>query len=110
MAEFVGWVIGTKDRPPVINSRKQRELDAILTSPKALQYFRSTRDPDSAVLYTEFNVTEVADMLRGAAYGIERCLPKLNDVREEDSVTAAFKELDNAFRKARLNMGGPAKE
>ncbi|MGC2108330.1 MAG: ParB N-terminal domain-containing protein, partial [Candidatus Korobacteraceae bacterium] len=31
LEEFIGWSIGTKKTPPIINSRKQQKLDAVLS-------------------------------------------------------------------------------
>ncbi len=110
LGQFISWVIGTEEEPPVINSRLQKQLDAILCSPRALQFFNSTRDPKTALLYTEFNSTAVAEKLRSASYTIESSLPKLYDVRQEDEVREAFDELQNAFRKAQLNIEGHGSE
>ncbi|HME09625.1 MAG TPA: ParB/Srx family N-terminal domain-containing protein [Bryobacteraceae bacterium] len=104
LSEFLSWVIGTKKDPPVINSRRQKELDVVLSSPKALQHFRLKRDINTALLYTEFKATEIATKLRTAAYSIEDCLVNLFDVREDTAVREAFQELENAYKKARLNL------
>lgn len=61
LEEFIGWSIGTKSAPPVINSRKQQKLNAVLSSPSALQHFRLRRDLDAALLYTEYNAKEIGE-------------------------------------------------
>jgi len=103
LGEFIAWTIGTKKDPPVVNSRKQQKLDAVLASAPALDYFRAKRDLDAAVLYTEYTATEVRLKLLNSAYGIEECLPKLFDVRAEPGVVGAIKALDNAYAKLKLN-------
>lgn len=112
LEEFIGWSIGTKKIPPVINSRKQKELSAVLSSPSALQHFRLRRDLDAALLYTEYNAKEISEKLLTAAYTIEECLPKLFDVRKDQKVAAAIKEVDNAYKKLQRNTeeAQPAKQ
>jgi hypothetical protein len=107
LGEFIGWVIGTKKQPPIVNSRKQRELDAVLSSPSALRYFRSRRDLDAALLYTEFNAKEIQDKLLSSAYAIEECLPKLFDVRRDAGVVGAIEALDIAYQKLKRNTEEP---
>jgi len=107
LAEFISWVIGTKKKVPVVNSRKQQELDAVLSSPSALRHFRSRRDLDAALLYTEFNAREISDKLLSAAYGIEECLPKLFDVRKDPNVVGAIGALDVAYQKMKRNTEEP---
>jgi hypothetical protein len=103
LQEFVSWSIGTKKDPPIVNSRKQQQLDAVLASASALQYFRLRRDIDAAVLYTDYNAKEISEKLLTAAYGIEECLPKLFDVRKDPKVVAAIKEVENAYKKLQRN-------
>jgi len=108
LKEFVTWSIGTKKSPPVVNSRAQQKLDAVLASPRALQHFRLRQDLDSALLYTEYNAKEIAAKLLTAAYSIEDCLPKLFDVREDTNVISAVEAVDNAYQKLRINSQQPA--
>jgi hypothetical protein len=103
LAEFIGWSIGTRKDPPVVNSRKQQKLDAVLSSKSALQHFRLRHDLDAALLYTEYNAPEISSKLLNAAYGIEECLPKLFDVRADAAVVAAIETLDAAYRKLQIN-------
>jgi hypothetical protein len=103
LKEFISWSIGTKREPPVVNSRKQQKLDAVLSSPPALQFFRVKKDLDAALLYTEYNASEVKLKLLNSAYSIEECLPKLFDVRADAGVLEAIRELDNAYEKLKLN-------
>jgi ParB-like nuclease domain len=107
LEEFIKWCIGTKKDPPVINSRKQQELDAVLSSPSALRHFRLRRDLDAALLYTEYNAKEISAKLLNAAYGIEECLPKLFDVREDAAVVSAIESLDAAYKKLQINVAKP---
>jgi transposase-like protein len=107
LKEFIGWAIGTKKSPPIINSRKQQELDAVLSSPSALQHFRLRHDLEAALLYTEFNAKEISAKLLTSAYGIEECLPKLFDVREDSGVVTAIKALENAYEKLKRNTVEP---
>ena len=104
LGEFIGWSIGTKKSPPVVNSRKQKEISAVLSSPPALQHFRLRRDLGAALLYTEYNAKEISEKLLTAAYTIEECLPKLFDVRNDSKVVAAIKEVDNAYKKLQRNV------
>src|SRR6266849_3298299 len=101
LGEFVGWVIGTKKSPPIVNSRSQEDLNAVLASPGALQYFRSKKNLDQALLYTEYNSGRIAEKLATAAYTIEECLPKFFDVREDPKVQAAIANLNGAVEKLR---------
>jgi hypothetical protein len=107
LEEFIGWSIGTKDAPPVVNSRKQQKLSAVLSSPSALQHFRLRRDLDAALLYTEYNAKEISSKLLNAAYGIEECLPKLFDVKEDAAVLSAIETLDAAYKKLQINVPDP---
>ena len=107
LEEFIRWSIGTKKDPPVINSRKQQELDAVLSSPSALRHFRLRRDLDAALLYTEYNAKEISAKLLNAAYGIEECLPKLFDVRDDAAVVSAIESLDAAYKKLQINVAEP---
>jgi hypothetical protein len=107
LSEFIGWSIGTKAVPPIINSRKQQRLNAVLSSPSALQHFRLRRDLDAALLYTEYNAKEISAKLLNAAYGIEECLPKLFDVREDPGVISAIESLDAAYQKIQINVPKP---
>jgi hypothetical protein len=107
LGEFIGWVIGTKRKPPVVNSRKQKELDAVLSSPSALQHFRLRGNLDSALLYTEFNAKEISAKLFTSAYGIEECFPKLFEVREDPGVVNAIKALDKAYEGLKRNTEEP---
>jgi hypothetical protein len=107
LAEFIGWVIGTKKKPPVINSRKQKELDAVLSSPSALKHFRLRGNLEGALLYTEFNAKEISDKLLTSAYGIEECFPKLFEVREDPGVLNAIKALDKAYEGLKRNTEEP---
>lgn len=104
LGSFVKWTIGTQERPAVVNSRQQAKFEQVLSSPAALEYFEVKHDLENALLYTEYNADEVAGKLREAAYSVEECLPKLNDVRERPNVQDAFNGLEKAYRKARLNM------
>ena len=104
LAEFIKWTIGTKESPAVVNSRQQKKFEQVLGSPKALTHFRVKRDLESSLLYTEYNAAEIAAKFREAAYSIEECLAKLNDVRENAAVQEAFSEFERAYQKARLNM------
>jgi ParB-like nuclease family protein len=103
LAEFIGWTVGTKKFPPLVNSRSQQQFDAILASPSALRYFRSKKNLEGAVLYTEFNSGEIAEKLQNAAYTIEECLPKVFDVKDDPKVISAIENLDRAFEKLKLN-------
>lgn len=107
LEEFIGWSIGTKAAPPVVNSRRQQKFNAVLSSPSALQHFRLRRDLDAALLYTEYNAKEISAKLLNAAYGIEECLPKLFDVREEAAVKAAIEAVDAAYEKLKINVAEP---
>lgn len=103
LSEFIGWAIGTKKIPPVVNSRSQQKLDAVLASPSALRYFRSKKNLEGALLYTEFNSGQIAEKLLTAAYTIEECLAKIYDVRTDSKVISAIENLDRAFEKLKLN-------
>jgi len=103
LAEFITWTIGTKETPPVVNSRQQKELAAVLSSPKALAYFRTKKSLEQAIIYTEYNSSEIAAKLQVAVYNIEECLPKLLDVKDQPQVQSAISDLDNAYRKLKLN-------
>lgn len=103
LREFVAWTIGTKKQPPLVNSRAQQKLDAVLSSPGALQYFRAKKNIEGAMLYTEANSGEIAEKLLTAAYTIEECLPKVNDVKDDPKVISAIANLDRAFDKLKLN-------
>jgi len=107
LEEFIGWSIGTRAAPPVINSRKQQKLNDVLSSPSALQHFRLRRDLDAALLYTEYNAKEISAKLLNAAYGIEECLPKLFDVRDDVAVRSAIEALDAAYEKLEINVAEP---
>jgi hypothetical protein len=107
LGEFIRWTIGTKADPPIINSRKQQRLNAVLSSPSALQHFRLRHDLDAALLYTEYNAKEISAKLLNAAYGIEECLPKLFDVRDDAGVVSAIDSLDAAYKKLRINVAEP---
>lgn len=107
LEEFIGWSIGTKAVPPVVNSRKQQKLNAVLASPSALQHFRLRRDLDAALLYTEYNAKEISAKLLNAAYGIEECLPKLFDVRDDAAVVSAIETLNAAHKKLQINVAEP---
>jgi hypothetical protein len=103
LREFISWTIGTKNAPPIVNSRAQQKLDAVLSSPSALQYFRNKRNIDGALLYTEANSGQIAEKLLTAAYTVEECLPKVFDVKEDPNVISAIANLDRAMEKLRLN-------
>lgn len=103
LGEFVSWVVGTKKSPPVVNSRSQQQLDFVLASPSALQYFRAKKNLEGALLYTEYSSGEIAEKLLNAAYTIEECLPKVFDVRDDTKVIDAIENLERAFEKLRLN-------
>jgi hypothetical protein len=103
MGEFISWVIGTKKTPPILNSRSQQKFDAVLSSPSALQYFRAKKNLEGALLYTEFNSSQVAEKLLNAAYTIEECLPKIFDVKDEPNVISAVENLERAFQKLKIN-------
>lgn len=105
LEDFVGWSVGTKSKKAVLSSRDQSRLEAVLASPRALKYFRTTRDLAAALFYTEYNTAEIATQLRSASYTIEECLVKLNDVKDDPSVIEAFDDLTRAYEKAKLNMG-----
>jgi hypothetical protein len=104
LGNFIKWTIGTREQPAAVNSRQQAKFEQVLSSPAALEYFEVKKDLENAVLYTEYNSDEVAGKLREAAYSVEECLPKLNDVRDRANVQDAFIGLEKAYRKARLNM------
>jgi hypothetical protein len=106
LREFISWTIGTKKVPPVVNSRSQQRLDAVLASPSALQYFRTKKNIDGALLYTEANSGQIAEKLLTAAYTIEECLPKVFDVRDDPKIVSAISNLDRAFEKLKLNTAG----
>jgi hypothetical protein len=105
LTELIGWVIGTKEIPPVLNSRSQQKFDFVLASPSALQYFRAKRSLEGALLYTEFSSGQIAEKLMNAAYTIEECLPKMFDVKDDEKVLSAIENLDRAFEKLKLNTG-----
>jgi len=103
LGEFISWAIGTRNAPPIVNSRSQQKFDAVLASPSALQYFRTKKSLEGALLYTEYNSGQIADKLMTAAYTIEECLPKVFDVKDDSKVVAAIQNLERAFEKLRLN-------
>jgi hypothetical protein len=103
LGEFVGWTIGTKKSPPLVNSRAQQKLDAVLSSPGGLQHFRNKRNLDSALLYTEYNSGEISEKLLNAAFTIEECLTKIYDVKDDPKVVSAIDALDGALEKLKLN-------
>jgi hypothetical protein len=103
LREFISWTIGTKNAPPIINSRSQQKLDAVLSSPGALQYFRAKKNIDGALLYTEANSGQIAEKLLTAAYTIEECLPKVFDVKDDPKIISAIANLERAFEKLRIN-------
>lgn len=104
LEEFVAWSVGSKTKRAILNSRDQNKLEAVLASPRALNYFRTTRDLGSALFYTEYTTAEIATQLRSASYAIEECLVKLNDVKADPSIIEAFDDLTRAYEKAKLNM------
>ncbi len=103
LQEFIGWSIGTSQSPPVINSRQQKELAAVLSSPRALAHFRSKKSLDQALMYTEFNSGEIIEKLRAATYAIEDCLSMLYDVKDQEEVKSAIDDLDKAYLKLKHN-------
>jgi ParB-like nuclease domain len=103
LGEFIGWVIGTKKSQPIVNSRSQQILDAVLASPSALQYFRSKKNLEGALFYTEYNSGQIAEKLLTAAYTIEECLPKVFDVKDDPKVKSAISNLDRAMEKLKVN-------
>jgi hypothetical protein len=103
LGELVGWVIGTKKSPPIVNSRAQQKFDAVLASPNALRYFRAKGNLDGALLYTEFNAGQIAEKLLNAAYTIEECLTKIFDVKDDAKVVSAIDALNGAFTKLKVN-------
>lgn len=103
LGEFVSWTIGTKKAPPIVNSRAQQKLDAVLASPSGLQHFRNKKNLDAALLYTEYNSGEITEKLLGAAYTIEECLTKIFDVKDDPKVISAIQTLNRAIEKLRLN-------
>lgn len=103
LGEFVSWTIGTKKSPPLVNSRAQQKLDAVLSSPGGLQHFRNKRNLDAALLYTEYNAGEISEKLLGAAFTIEECLTKIFDVKDDPKVVSAINALDGALEKLKLN-------
>jgi hypothetical protein len=105
LGEFVSWTIGTKKLPPLVNSRAQQKLDAVLSSPGGLQHFRSKRNLDAALLYTEYNAGEISEKLLGAAFTIEECLTKIFDVKDDPKIVSAIDALDRAVEKLKLNTG-----
>ena len=105
LADFISWTIGTKKSPPAVNSRKQKELDAVLSSPSGLQQFRSKGNLDAALIYTEYNAGEISEKLLGAAFTIEECLPKIYDVKDDPKIVSAIEALDGAVVKLKLNTG-----
>jgi hypothetical protein len=110
LGEFVSWTIGTKKAPPLVNSRSQQKLDAVLSSPSGLQHFRSKRNLDAALLYTEYNAGEISEKLLGAAFTIEECLTKIYDVKDDPKVVSAIQSLDRALEKLKLNTSWVPRE
>jgi hypothetical protein len=110
LKDFIDWTIGTKKSPPIINSRSQKKLDAVLASPSALRHFRAKKNLDSSLLYTEYNSEEIAIKLEAAAYTIEECLSKLFDVRDDSRVIAAIEQLESAYEKLKINSQTGATE
>ena len=106
LAEFINWTIGTREKPAIVNSRKQKPFEQVLASPKALEHFRVKGDLEASLLYTEYNAEEIAAKFRSATYTVEDCLTKLFDVRENETVKNAFSAFEGAYRKAKLNMRG----
>ena len=106
LGDFIKWTIGTTQVPPVVNSRKQKQLDAVLASPSALQYFRLKHELDAALLYTEYNADEVRLKLLNSAYLMEETLQKLFDVREQPGVVEAVRAVDIAYEKLKINARG----
>lgn len=109
LGDFIKWTIGTKESPAAVNSRQQKKFEQVLGSTRALQHFRVKGDLEASLLYTEYNAEEIAAKFREAAYSVEECLSKLNDVRENTGVKEAFAEFERAYQKAKLNMA-PAPE
>ena len=103
LGEFVSWTIGTKKSPPLVNSRAQQKLDAVLSSPGGLQHFRNKRNLDAALLYTEYNAGEISEKLLGAAFTIEECLTKIFDVKDDPKVISAVEALERALEKLKVN-------
>jgi hypothetical protein len=72
------------------------------------QHNQPEKQPEGVLTGTSVLTPEIASKFREAAYGIEDCLKKLFDVRENGAVKEAFSELERAYKKAKLNMGpGP---
>lgn len=103
LQEFISWSIGTTSSPPIINSRQQKQLAAVLSSPRAVANFRAKKNLDQALMYTEYNSGEIVEKLRAATYSIEECLPMLLDVKDSDDVRYALEDLENAYRKLKHN-------
>jgi ParB-like nuclease domain len=59
LGEFVGWTIGTKKSPPLVDSRAQQKLDVVLSSSGGLQHFRNKRNLDAALLHAEYIAGEI---------------------------------------------------
>lgn len=106
LGEFINWTIGTRNKPAIVNSRKQKPFEQVLGSPKALEHFRVKGDLEASLLHTEYNAEEIAAKFRTATYTVEDCLTKLFDVRENATVKDAFSAFEGAYRKAKLNMRG----
>jgi hypothetical protein len=107
---LVNWVVGSVEEPPIVNSRSQKKLEKILSSPAAVDHLEEYRDLNAALYQTDYGPEEVAANLLRAARIVESATEQLPEVKDSPGVQEALDELVDAVAAAENAMEEAAEE
>jgi hypothetical protein len=83
--EFTEWVFGTKDKKPLLpDSRRLTQMGAILQSERALNYLRTSQNPDfdQAYLFSGGEEQEAIKAIQAAEFSLRDALPRARSMKK----------------------------
>lgn len=98
LAELINYIYGDESTEPVLtDSRKLRELDAVIADHEALRVLRLSRDLAKAYQLSGGETQRLLDNLKDAGYYLDEALVDVHRHKTEDNVKKAVKRLAETF-------------
>ena len=100
---YARWLFGTDETKPLLaDSRRVDDFGRLLESPQALEYLKSTKNPDFEVAYNYAggDEPEIARLLTDAAEGLEMSLRRLHLYENSEQIEKALRRLSKGLNQA----------
>lgn len=102
LKEFVTWIAGSEDQPPVINdSREITTLGEVVAAPAALSLLRMNGSLEAARQLTSGEENRLMQHLMKASYHLDEALKDAHRHRKSRRIESAFRRCDETMAELR---------